>query len=80
MAVRFSRAEVADITEQFLNGTGGDLDWDDFTSLRIEDPALNAIRLRCVGLYDDAARPGHYCGPEGFAEMRQMVEKLRAAN
>ena len=80
MAVRYSAADVADIIEQFLNGTGGDWDWDDFTSLRIEDPALDAIRVRCAELYDGAARPGHYCRPEGFAEMRQMVEKLPAAN
>lgn len=55
MAVHYTKAEVADIIEAFLDGTRGRWDWDDFTSLRIADPE-----------------------PEGFAEVRRMVERLRA--
>lgn len=38
---------------------------------------LDAIRLRCVELYDGTACPGGYCGPDGVTEMRRMVEGLR---
>ena len=44
---------MAVIIEQFLDGTGGRWDWDDFVSLRIEDPELDAIRLRCARLQDE---------------------------
>ena len=76
VAVKYTKAEVADIIEQFLDGTGGRWDWDDFTSIRIVDPELDAIRLRCGSLYDAAARPA-YCGHEGVSEMRQMIQRLR---
>jgi hypothetical protein len=37
-------AEVAQFISNFLNGTGGEWDWDDFTSVPITNPALEAIR------------------------------------
>ena len=78
MAIHYTRAEVAIIIEQFLNGTGGPWDWDDFTSIRIDDPELDAIRRRCGELYDEPNHPGQYCGPDGVAEMRRMIEHLRS--
>ena len=48
MAVHRTPHEVANIIEKFLDGTGGDWEWDDFTSLRIKDPALEAIRIKCA--------------------------------
>ena len=76
MAVKRNRAEVAGIIEQFLDGTGGRWDWDDFTSMRVADPKLDAIRVRCVELHDATASPA-YCGPDGMKELRQIVERLR---
>ena len=76
MAIRHTKAEVADIIEQFLDDSGDRWAWDDFTSIRIVDPQLDAIRLRCIDLYDGAAQQG-YCGPDGVSEMRRMVEGLR---
>jgi len=40
--------EVADFLRNFLEGTGQDWDWDDFESLRIADPELEAIRERAA--------------------------------
>jgi hypothetical protein len=37
-------AEVAQFISNFLSGTGGEWDWDDFTSVPITNPALEAIR------------------------------------
>ncbi len=78
MAAKYTKLAVAEIIEQFLDGTGGPWDWDDFTSIRIADPELDAIRVRCVELCDSTST-GQYCGPEGFAEMRRMVDQLRSA-
>lgn len=39
-----SPAQVATYLRDFLNEGGGEWDWDDFTSIRIADPALEDIR------------------------------------
>ena len=44
-----SRDEVAQYIEDFLEGRGGDRDWDEFTSIRIRDPDLDRIRQSCIG-------------------------------
>ena len=77
MAVHCTKAQVANVIEAFLNGTGGQWDWDEFTSCPISDPELDRVRQRCAALYDESAPLGHYCGEDGFAEMRRMVETLR---
>jgi hypothetical protein len=78
MAVHRTPHEVADIIEKFLDGTGGRWDWDDFTSMRIKDPALDAIRRKCTALYDEDPFPGKYCGPTGVETMRAFIASLRA--
>src|SRR5688572_28945253 len=37
--------EVAGFLRDFAEGTGGEWDWDDFTSVPITDPRLEAIRI-----------------------------------
>jgi hypothetical protein len=44
-------AEVARYIREFIDGTGGDWDWDDFESVPIRDPHLDRIRR-------EAARAG----------------------
>lgn len=79
MAVRLTHEEVAETIEKFLDGTGGSWDWDDFTSVRILDPTLDAVRLRCVSLPErfPPIERGHYCGPEGVRELEQLIVELR---
>ena len=45
-----SPAEVAKYLSDFLNGTGGDWDWDDFVSIEIADSRLEDIRQRAASL------------------------------
>lgn len=40
-------ADVAGFLRDFADGTGGDWDWDEFESVPITDPRLDAIR-RCA--------------------------------
>ena len=78
---RRTRDEVARYIEDFLNGTGKAYDWDDFTSARIKDPELEAIRQRCLSV-DRRFPPeqaGHYCNAEGLAEIRAILTRLRGA-
>ena len=42
--------EVACYLRDFLNGTGGTWDWDDFISVPIADPRLEDLRYRAANL------------------------------
>lgn len=46
-------AEVAKYLRDFINGVGGEWDWDDFESVPIADTVLDDIRRRAA----DAAPP-----------------------
>ena len=71
--------EVANTIEGFVNGTGNQWDWDGFTSIRLDDPELEAIRKKVVDLPVEfpPANPGDYCSAAGMEKMRQMVAELR---
>ena len=43
-------AEVADHLRHFVNGAGGEWDWDDFTSVSIADRRLDDIRRRAAAV------------------------------
>ena len=77
MAARFTKAEVADIIERFLDGGGGEWDWDDFLSIPIADPELDEVRQRCDATRDEAYR-NQWCDPAGFVELRRIIAELRA--
>ena len=75
---RLSSSEVATYLRNFLEGGGGRWDWDDFTSMRLDDPVLENIRVQCVSLPDrfPPTERGHYCGPEGFVKLRQLLDSF----
>ena len=75
-----TREQVADAIDGFVNGTGNQWDWDGFTSIRIDDPELEAMRQRCIAVRDEfpPERVTDYCGPAGMEAMRKMVGELRA--
>ena len=74
--------EVASTIDGFVNGTGNQWDWDGFTSIRLDDPELEAIRKEIVALPVEfpPANPRDYCGEAGMAKMRQIVQNLRAGS
>jgi hypothetical protein len=75
-----TREQVADTIEAFVNGTGRQWDWDGFISIRLDDPELEAVRLRCVSLpveFPPATRTD-YCSAAGLQLMRELVKALRS--
>lgn len=48
--IKRSPEEVARSLQDFLNGTGGPWDWDDFISIPIADPRLEDLRCRAASL------------------------------
>ena len=58
MAIVRSASEVSQTITEFLDDSSGRWDWDDFTSIPITDPALEAIRAEAASIYprEDRAR------------------------
>jgi hypothetical protein len=71
-----TKADVADIIERFLDGSGGEWNWDDFLSSPIGNPELDQVRQRCNATRDDTYT-NQWCGPEGIADLRRIVAELR---
>ena len=64
-----SAAEVATFIREFIEGVGGDWDWDDFESVPITDPELDRIRK-------DAAMAGP---PDpDFARLAELLRQAEA--
>jgi hypothetical protein len=81
MTVERTSAETADIISTFLRGDGSAWAWDDFISVRIKDPALDAIRAQCAALPEThpPAVAGRYCSDAGMAVLHSLAENLRRA-
>jgi|GEM_PF-1035824 len=48
LKAKLSAAEVARYLRDYIEGTGGEWDWDDFTSVLIADPQLDDIRRKAA--------------------------------
>src|SRR5215208_6305748 len=65
-----SASDVEEYLRNFLDGGGGDWDWDDFTSIPITDPTLEGIRQEAA----DVELPPD---DEGLARLRSLLERVR---
>src|SRR5947199_9032163 len=72
--------DVASTIEGFVNGTGNQWAWDGFTSIRLDDPELEAIRQKIVALPVEfpPSNPRDYCSEAGKERMREMAKELRS--
>jgi hypothetical protein len=77
-----SREEVAGTIEAFINGTGRQWDWDGFTSIRLDDPGLEAIRQKCVAMPIEfpPTTKTEYCSGAGLQVMRGLVQGLQSGS
>ena len=50
LKAKLSASEVATYLRDFIEGSGGDWDWDDFTSVPIANPQLEDIRRRAAAV------------------------------
>ena len=73
-----SPKEVRDILAGFIEDTSGPYDWDDFVSVPIRDPKLEAIRRRCAGLREEFPPESQheYCGAGGVEVIRRFIQEL----
>ncbi len=76
-----SRNYAVKSMRDFLEGTGGDWDWDDFISLPLGYPDLEEIQRFCNELseiHPPAKKGGGYCSEEGFRVLRTRLEDLES--
>jgi hypothetical protein len=73
-----TREDVAKSIEDFVNGTGGPWDWDDFVSCRIANEELETIRIKCLRLQSEyPGGPNRWCDEQGRDVLRGLVRQLR---
>lgn len=70
MTTDLTPTDVERYLEDFLDGRVGDWDWDDFTSIRITDPALDRIR-------EEAASVALPLTEEGYPTLHQLLQRVR---
>jgi len=73
-----SRQYAIRAIRDFLDGTGGAYDWDDFISLPLGYPGLEALQQFCNELSEThpPERAGGFCSEEGLRELRALLENL----
>jgi hypothetical protein len=79
---KLTPAEVADIIERFINGEEEDYEWDDFTSIPINDPYLEIVRKVCSELPSKfpPTKERTYCSEAGVVYLKNLVRRLRTGN
>jgi len=81
VAKKLGNLEVAQILENFLEGSGGPWEWDDFISVgEVESERLRQIQRRANLLSKDfpPEKPGEFCNEQGREVMRRYIEELRS--
>ena len=71
-------ADVAKYIEEFVASSGGDRDWDDFTSIQIRDRRLDELRIRCSAIPDNhpPEHDGERCSVTGREALMAIVAEL----
>jgi hypothetical protein len=73
---------MADVIEGFVDATLYYWGWDDFMSIRLDDPDLEKIRQRCIDVDREFPPTGGdgYCNKEGVAWLLEAARTLRTPN
>lgn len=74
----FTKEEYLSFLRSWSDGTSGDWDFDDYTSVKIKDADLEKVRLRLLdlpNLYPSNVM-GYYCNEKGWSEIVSMIKEL----
>jgi hypothetical protein len=75
------KAGIAATIRNFIEGKGGDHDWDDFLTFPMKDSVLDAIRLECENIQTQypADKKGMWCSHAGIEKLKAIEERLRGS-
>jgi hypothetical protein len=74
LKAKLSAAEVAKYLRDYIEGTGSNWDWDDFTSVPIADPQLDEIRREATAV----TAPDTEDAPTVLKRLLVQAERLAA--
>jgi hypothetical protein len=74
LKAKLSADEVAKYLRDYIEGTGGEWDWDDFTSVPIADPELDDIRRKAA----EVTAPDTEEAPTVLEKLLAKAERLAA--
>lgn len=79
-ATREELLAAADLIERFVSGAVGPWEWDDFTSLRHRNPAVEALRREVTAVVDvfPRTRPTEWCSAEGVQRFIEIATRVRS--
>jgi hypothetical protein len=72
------RQKIAALIRAFANGTCAEWDWDDFISVRQQDPVLEQVRQQLLAI-PDTFPPCHadaWCNDQGSHSLLMIAEAL----
>ncbi len=71
--------DAAAAIEGFISGELNPWGWDDFVSIKKDDPFLESIRLRCDDIAFDfpSDKKGQYCSDAGLTLLREFALSIR---
>jgi hypothetical protein len=77
-----AREDAIKSIREFLDGTGGEWDWDDFISVPTGFKDLDELRGFCSGLHysHPSTKRNEYCNEEGFELLRKKLKDLEDKN
>lgn len=72
------KVELKKLILDFINDESGEWDWDDFISIKQNDPEIEEIRQFCLNLPENypSPNPNEYCNEDGVIELKKIAEKL----
>lgn len=74
--------EAAELIERFVRGDPerGYGEWDDFTSVPLEDPFLDGVRVACSDVHDlyPPTKDKAYCSEAGHERLLDLARQVRA--
>ena len=78
-SAREEKIAVERFIRDFVEGTGGDYDWDHFISVPFTDPELEEIRQFCSSTdrLFPATEKGHWCSAAGVQAMCDIQQRLQ---
>jgi len=77
-SVSNERLEAAKTIEDFIEGTGGIWDWDEFiTATKFRDPLVLKIQAECLMTADRYPTSSGWCNDQGIELMRGFIIELR---
>ena len=75
-----SRVDIAKTITDFLEGRGGEYDWDNVATYPLKDPELEKIRKECyeVWVRYPSEKKTQWCRDEGMRELRRIRDRIVA--